>query len=432
MASCVLGVDVAMQFNHLHVLLMPLLLSMGWGIGPFGVGGRAPVGGTAHPLGTGWEGEGLFLGGELPSEARHLNRLHVTAAGCTDDTATEAWHQARAGRLSTTQALQHRGPCSRQQMRARRSELLPYEQGPPAWLQGGGHKNVWVGNCLATQLCTGTCNQPGSSGRGLARSFECPHPAARATGLVVNDTTGRRRLAAVAPLADVLQVQLQLEERAHPIQLAGGHASVLISVDATCLWQSTATRGDVLLMLPQGQRKPWQPTSWSTWFVMDGPEGGRALQALDAQASLSSQVQAAQRAWQLLDVQGANSHALCFLTGDGKAMQTMTPGEGRQCWNCNARVQELSCLTPVPEIEQHVRSGAFLPDIPPCRRVGDVVHATARVTTAMVKRLGTSFGGGERPLCETAEGFYSGSAAAGPGAPGQCQAHCSAGHPGHL
>ena len=217
--------------------------------------------------------------------------------------------------------------------------------------------------------------------------------------------SGRRRLAAVAPLLDVLNVQRQLEERKHPLHLAGSQVQVIICVDATCLWQSSATRGDVFLMVPRGHRHPWQPRNWSTWFVLDGPEGGRALQELDTGAGLNQQVQAVQRGWAVVDLQGTTSLPLCFLTGDGKAMQTMTPGEGKQCWNCNGRVQDLSLLTIMDQVDCHVRVGAFLPDIPPCRRVGDVVHATARVTTAIVKRLGTDFGASSAPFVRQLKEF---------------------------
>jgi hypothetical protein len=36
----------------------------------------------------------------------------------------------------------------------------------------------------------------------------------------------------------------------------------------------------------------------------------------------------------------------------------------------------------------HLRPGAFLGAIPPCRRIGDYVHAACRIAKALFKRLG--------------------------------------------
>jgi hypothetical protein len=39
------------------------------------------------------------------------------------------------------------------------------------------------------------------------------------------------------------------------------------------------------------------------------------------------------------------------------------------------------------DVQTHTRYGAFLRDIPPTRRAGDYAHASARIVTAVFKRL---------------------------------------------
>ena len=77
----------------------------------------------------------------------------------------------------------------------------------------------------------------------------------------------------------------------------------------------------------------------------------------------------------------------CFLTADGKGMQSMNFREGRRCWTCDADVDSISDLAANPHVPSHVRYGAFLPNIPPRRRVGDYVHASCRILNAIFKRL---------------------------------------------
>ena len=230
-----------------------------------------------------------------------------------------------------------------------------------------------------------------------------------AHGLLVQPDGQRHRAAAFANLVDVVTLQAELATTCTTVD-AHATALVLISVDATSLWKSSATRSDVCLVLPGDPRSPRSPSSWTTWFLLDGSDSAAALSAADRACGLNSQVDDLQRTWVLPWAAGVIRIAHCVLTADGKGMQAMHPGARFQCWNCNAKVADLSTPTTEPNVGPHVRFGAFLPAIPAHRRVGDVVHATSRVVNALFKRLVTQ----ALPICpppsEGTEGTGSGGA----------------------
>lgn len=143
---------------------------------------------------------------------------------------------------------------------------------------------------------------------------------------------------------------------------------------------------------------------------MDGPDHFGPLFALDRASSLTDQVAFVQNqqhahpagvssfecflcskpAYLLFwpSFFAESSLACCHLTGDGKSMQSTNFLESKKCWVCDGDVSDCTAFEPSNYMPTHVRAGAFLGTIPPCRRVGDFVHAASRVANAILKRLG--------------------------------------------
>lgn len=69
---------------------------------------------------------------------------------------------------------------------------------------------------------------------------------------------------------------------------------------------------------------------------------------------------------------------------DGKGMAASNHARGRKCWLCQNKVEDMN---PNPYIHGVLRYGAFLPTIPADRRIGDHVHATARIANIILGRL---------------------------------------------
>jgi hypothetical protein len=114
---------------------------------------------------------------------------------------------------------------------------------------------------------------------------------------------------------------------------------VLISADATQLWQAAATWGDVWVDTHGSWAAAGLPGKWSSWWVLDGLDNAEALRLLDRQAGLNAQVQEVQG---MQEVRGGGITGFeCFLTGDGKGMQAFHHQEGRKCWVCERTVAPL-------------------------------------------------------------------------------------------
>ena len=82
-------------------------------------------------------------------------------------------------------------------------------------------------------------------------------------------------------------------------------------------------------------------------------------------------------------------------TGDGKCMAAGHWERGSRCWVCSKDVWQSAHLAAQPVVATHARYGAFLPCIPPRCRVGDYMHCSARVLTAILLRLA-----GEKEHCQ--------------------------------
>ena len=74
--------------------------------------------------------------------------------------------------------------------------------------------------------------------------------------------------------------------------------------------------------------------------------------------------------------------------GDGKGMKATHHKDGRRCWHCDTAYADFGGenLRPCPHFQAGVRWGAFLRDIPPERRIGDMAHAASRVCGCVLNR----------------------------------------------
>ena len=88
-------------------------------------------------------------------------------------------------------------------------------------------------------------------------------------------------------------------------------------------------------------------------------------------------------------VGGCQYPVLCYLTGDGKGMPACNHEQGLRCWHCDLAHEDFGgeqlCSSDL--LPQRVRWGAFLGDIPPERRVGDMAHCACKVVGCVSKRL---------------------------------------------
>ena len=104
------------------------------------------------------------------------------------------------------------------------------------------------------------------------------------------------------------------------------------------------------------------------------------LRAMNRSASLDDQVRDVQENMVYV-VDGQPRGFRCFLTADGKGMQSTNFATGKKCWLCD----DVTLITPT-SIAKSVRYGAFLGSIPPRRRIGDFVHCTARVANCILHK----------------------------------------------
>lgn len=153
-----------------------------------------------------------------------------------------------------------------------------------------------------------------------------------------------------------------------------------ICFDATTTWRLPFTRCDVWLNCRGEPSAASIPSHWSTWWVLDGGDHYAPLRAMDRACCLDDQVREVQE-HMVYVLDGTPRGFKCFLTADGKGMQSSNQSPGKKCWLCDDSLS----LEP-GTIAGTVRYGAFLGSIPPVCRVGDFVHCTARVTNCILVR----------------------------------------------
>ena len=79
-------------------------------------------------------------------------------------------------------------------------------------------------------------------------------------------------------LVDVFNAQLEVARHRGDVDVSMAVIPLIICVDATSLWRSSATRCDVLV---QCGKKMCDLGGWSSWWVMDGGDDHHALEGLD-------------------------------------------------------------------------------------------------------------------------------------------------------
>lgn len=198
-----------------------------------------------------------------------------------------------------------------------------------------------------------------------------------------------KRSAAQVNLCDLVRVQLEIAKAGGGCQFRSNPVWVILCADATPLWRSSATRCDVFVDVWGGVEYAGEFGRWATWWVLDGADDAPLLRKLQDVANLNGQVDDLQGdfTWGR-DEHGDPRKFICFLTGDGKGMinqneKVGTGGGVKACWDCNEGVdglEECMCMC-------EARLGAFLPSVPPVRRVGDHVHGMCRASNAIINRL---------------------------------------------
>ena len=208
-----------------------------------------------------------------------------------------------------------------------------------------------------------------------------PRPVTFQAGL------GHLRSGSVVDLRLLVEQRIRIAEAMGIAKVSGPAVKVVISVDATHMWHQSATRCDVFVDVQGEGHWAGLPRMWSTWFTFDGPDDCGPLRVADEKGGLNAMV--AELQGRGVVVCGQRYPVLCFLTGDGKGMKATHHREGSRCWHCDLQYNNFGGgnLQPCPNFQETVRWGAFLRDIPPNRRIGDMAHAACRVTGCVLKRL---------------------------------------------
>ena len=198
---------------------------------------------------------------------------------------------------------------------------------------------------------------------------------------------GHMRTGSVVDLRALVEQRVRIAEALGIAKVTGPVVKVVISVDATHMWHQSATRCDVFVDVQGEGRWAGCPSMWSTWFTFDGPDDCGPLRVADEKGELNAMVADLQR--EGVVVCGQRYPVLCYLTGDGKGMKAAHHKEGSRCWHCDTAFADFGGenLAPCPDFQPRVRWGAFLRDIPPQRRIGDMAHAACRVTSCVLNRL---------------------------------------------
>lgn len=195
---------------------------------------------------------------------------------------------------------------------------------------------------------------------------------------------GRIRAGCYCNLSELLEARVRLAEvYGGPVNAAPFR--VLLCADATPFWRTSATRGDAYIDLSGNVADAGVPRKWGLWFAFDGSDDVGPLRVADQAGKLNEQVQHVQRVG--ISARGGVCPCLCYYTADGHGMQSANHRAGLRCWNCSHPWDSLDNFLPQDTVEEKARWGAFLPDIPPTRRVGDCVHCACRVSNAVPKRL---------------------------------------------
>lgn len=266
------------------------------------------------------------------------NELSVMDMDESEDEAAAVLHEARAMHLSMRNIYRLRRSCRRSTLRRVRKSLLPYRP----------------------RLVT---FQPG---------------------------LGRERAGSVVDLRELVEARVVLAEAAGCVQMTRGDSVwVIIAFDGTQVWKSGITRCDVFVDLYGDKTRARLPSSWSTWFIFDGPDDAGPLCIADRRAKLNSMVVELEANG--LEIFGKRYKVICFVTGDGKGMIAANPRSGCKCWWCAAqasRFGEFLAAHDIP-LDRIASLGGFLISIPPVRRIGDLVHGALRTVNCVMKRLST-------------------------------------------
>ena len=106
---------------------------------------------------------------------------------------------------------------------------------------------------------------------------------------IVKSTTGRNRAAAHVPLQSIVQNAISMA-RVIGKTPPSGVAIVVISVDATSLWNASSTLADVWVNVWGGAKYASKVKLWASWFCMDGGDEQAFLRSLDISANLNQEV----------------------------------------------------------------------------------------------------------------------------------------------
>ena len=150
--------------------------------------------------------------------------------------------------------------------------------------------------------------------------------------------------AAVCPLLEVVKSQLTLSGACGTFNMPRqDHLLIVICVDATPLWQTSATKCDIhVTVWSEGVAGAGDVRCWATWWALDGPDDTHCLRAIDTMSNLKQDVSDVLSTMDVWDF-GNRISSVCVLTDDGKAMVSANYHKGKRWVGCHC-IASLACI----------------------------------------------------------------------------------------
>ena len=106
--------------------------------------------------------------------------------------------------------------------------------------------------------------------------------------VVFKPRVGRARCGVPFKLRDVVEQRVKLHYMQQPQGRVPPNFHIVICVDATPFWKTSATRGDVYIDLADSTHNTGRPRLWSAWFTFDGSDDADPLRVADKLGQLNA------------------------------------------------------------------------------------------------------------------------------------------------